>query len=53
MEPTELSVHAHVAPIPDPRKAWNQDHRRLDILVLALCAILSGADSAVRVATFA
>jgi len=53
MEPTELSVHAHVAPIPDPRKAWNQDHRRLDILVLALCAIFSGADSAVRVATFA
>lgn len=53
MEPTELSMHALVAPIPDPRKAWNQDHRLLDILVLALCAILSGADSAVRMATFA
>ena len=53
MEPTELSMHAYVAPIPDPRKALNQDHRLLDILVLALCAILSGADSAVRVATFA
>jgi len=53
MEPTELSMHALVAPIPDPHTAWNQDYRRLDILVLALCTILSGADSAVRVATFA
>jgi len=53
MELTRLSIQAHFADVRDPRKAWNQDHRLLDILVMALCAIISGADSAVSVATFA
>lgn len=46
-------MNAHFAHIPDPRKAWDQDHRLLGLLVMALCTILSGADSAVSVATFA
>jgi predicted transposase YbfD/YdcC len=53
MEREELSIQAHFADVADPRKPWNQDHRLLDILVLALCGIICGADSWFSVATFA
>jgi predicted transposase YbfD/YdcC len=49
----ELGIQAHFADVTDPRKAWNQDHRLSDILVMALCGIICGADSWVSVAAFA
>ena len=36
MDEQELSIQAHFADVTDPRKAWNQDHRLSDILVMAL-----------------
>jgi predicted transposase YbfD/YdcC len=53
MDEQELSIQAHFADVTDPRKAWNQDHRLSDILVMALCGISCGADSWVSVAAFA
>lgn len=53
MDEQELSIHTHFADVTDPRKAWNQDHRLSDILVMALCGIICGADSWVSVAAFA
>jgi hypothetical protein len=53
MEVHGLSIQEHFANVADPRKSWNQDHRLSDILVMALCAIICGADSWFSVATFA
>ncbi len=53
MDTQGLSIQTHFANVTDPRKAWNQDHRLSDILVMALCAIICGADSWVSVAAFA
>jgi predicted transposase YbfD/YdcC len=53
MEIEGLSIQAHFADVSDPRKAWNQDHRLSDILVMALCGIICGADSWFSVAAFA
>ena len=53
MDEQELSIQAHFADVTDPRKAWNQDHRLSDILVMALCGIICGTDSWGSVAAFA
>jgi predicted DNA-binding protein (UPF0251 family) len=37
------SIRAHFASLPDPRCA-NARHRLLDILVIAICAVLCGAE---------
>jgi predicted transposase YbfD/YdcC len=36
---------AEFASIEDPRRAWRVEHRLRDILVIAVCAVLGGADS--------
>jgi DDE_Tnp_1-associated/Transposase DDE domain len=36
---------AEFASIEDPRRAWRVEHRLLDILVIAVCAVIGGADS--------
>jgi predicted transposase YbfD/YdcC len=36
---------AEFASIEDPRRAWRVEHRLLDILVIAICAVIGGADS--------
>jgi predicted transposase YbfD/YdcC len=47
------SVTAHFAALPDPRVARTRQHRLLDILTIALCAVLCGADDFVGMVTFA
>src|SRR4051794_13041360 len=47
------SVTAHFAALPDPRVERTKQHRLLDILTIALCATLCGADGFVGMATFA
>ncbi len=49
---TPVSLTAHFASLPDPRHAQGKDHQLLDILVIALCAVICGADSWVEVAEF-
>jgi len=48
----ETSIGAHFAPLPDPRADRGQEHLLLDIITVALCAVLCGADGWVAVATF-
>jgi predicted transposase YbfD/YdcC len=47
------SIEAHFHTLPDPRKrTQNMRHNFLDILVIAICAVLCGANDWVAVATF-
>jgi len=39
--------------LPDPRSRRNQRHKLFDILAIAICAVLSGANDWVKVASFA
>jgi len=47
------SITAHFATLPDPRVAGTRRHELLDILTIALCAVICGADSFVGMVTFA
>jgi predicted transposase YbfD/YdcC len=45
MSETKLSIVDHFAAIKDPRREHGKLHRLTDILAIALCAVLAGADS--------
>ncbi len=47
-----LLVAEHFADLPDPRTGPAQRHLLLDILVIALCALICGADTFVDIARF-
>ena len=47
------SITAHFAALPDPRVERTKEHRLLDILTIARCAVLCGADDFVGMVTFA
>lgn len=46
------SIHEHFAALRDPRVDRTKDHRLLDIVTIALCAIIAGADSWVECEVF-
>ncbi len=39
----------HISIIPDYRQAWKVEHKLSDILLLTICAVISGAESWVRI----
>jgi hypothetical protein len=39
------SLLEYCSDLPDPRAEYNQRHQLLDILVIALCAVIAGAES--------
>lgn len=43
-QPEHCSLIEHLGMVPDPRMARTQRHELLDILVIALCAVIGGAD---------
>src|SRR5207302_8890677 len=47
-----LDILHHFAPVPDPRDARFTTHSLLDILTIALCALLSGGKSFEDLAAF-
>jgi predicted transposase YbfD/YdcC len=47
------SITAHFAALPDPRVERTREHQLLDILTIALCAVICGADGFVGMVTFA
>ncbi len=47
-----LPITAVFADVPDPRSDINRRHRLLDILTLALCAVVSGADGWEEIAEY-
>lgn len=52
INPSTHQAPALFAPLTDPRQAINQDHLLLDIVVIAICAIITGADDGEAVADF-
>jgi predicted transposase YbfD/YdcC len=51
-EPPRLSIRDHFAELPDPRIERPKRHSLLDIVTIALCAVICGADSWVDVELF-
>ena len=51
-EPQGASIGAHFASLPDPRADRGQEHLLLDMVTVALCAVICGADGWVAVETF-
>jgi predicted transposase YbfD/YdcC len=51
-EPSPLSIRDHFADLPDPRIDRTKRHGLLDIVTIALCAVICGADSWVDVELF-
>ena len=51
-ERTRLSLMDHLGEVPDPRMARTQRHELLDILAIALCAVIGGADHWTEVVEF-
>lgn len=52
-EQSSLSLLAHFRPLEDPRVERTREHLLLDIIAIAICAVIAGADDWVAVATFA
>lgn len=52
MSMSALSIPRHFATLKDPRRTNRRLHRLMDILVIALCAVICGADSWPQIATF-
>ena len=48
----ETSISAHFAPLTDPRADRGQGHLLVDLVTVALCAVICGADGWVAVETF-
>ena len=51
-EPIATSIHEHFGGLTDPRIDRCKRHQLLDILVLAICAVICGADDWVEVEAF-
>ncbi len=51
-KPARLSLIEHLSGVPDPRMVRTQRHELLDILVIALCAVIGGADHWTEVVEF-
>ena len=51
-QPVRTTFTAHFAQVPDPRLDRTKEHQLLDILTIAICAILGGANDWVGIATF-
>src|ERR687893_158779 len=51
-EPPRLSIRDHFAGLADPRIDRTKRHALLDIVTIALCAVICGADSWVDVELF-
>ena len=52
MNEIPTSIEAYFGDLPDPRVEGRCDHKLLDILVMAVCAVITGAESWVEVETF-
>lgn len=48
-EPARLVIHRFFAELPDPRIERTKRHALLDIITIAVCAIIAGADSFVEI----
>lgn len=51
-KPKRRGLIQHLGEVPDPRMTRTQRHELLDILVIALCAVIGGADQWTEVVEF-
>lgn len=51
-EPTKHTIAHHFAKLSDPRKYHSPPHLLLDIVTIAICAVICGADDWVAVESF-
>jgi len=51
-QPTRLSITAHFGEVKDPRTGRRVDHFLIEIISLAICAVICGADSWVEIEEF-
>ncbi len=52
-QPAVPNIQNYFATLSEPRNEMNREHLLLDIVVIAICAIIAGADDWVAVADFA
>lgn len=52
MPPQEPSVWDYFSELPDPRRAQGRRHKLIDILAVALCAVVCGADDFTEIEEF-
>ena len=52
MSSSSLSIKSHFRSLRDPRRKHRQRHRLLDIIVIALCAVIADADTWQKVEAF-
>ena len=50
--PSEISLREHFAQVEDPRIDRTKQHQLLDILIIAICAVICGADDWVAIERF-
>jgi predicted transposase YbfD/YdcC len=51
-EPSSLSITEHFAPIEDPRIERSKRHKLIDIIVIAICGVICGAEDWVAIERF-
>lgn len=51
-EPSSLSITEHFAPIEDPRIERTKRHKLIDIIVIAICGVICGAEDWVAIERF-
>ena len=47
-----IDIVSHFEDLEDPRARLNQNHKSIDILVIAICATICGADACVAIEQF-
>jgi predicted transposase YbfD/YdcC len=52
MSLSQLSLRVHLRQLKDPRRRHGRHHRLLDIILVAVCAVIAGADSWYEVEAF-
>ena len=51
-KPQETSIEKYFGKLADPRSEINRQHKLIDILAIAICAVLCGADDYPSIAEF-
>lgn len=51
-EPSSLSITEHFAPVEDPRVERSKRHKLIDIIVIAICGVICGAEDWVAIERF-
>jgi DDE_Tnp_1-associated len=49
----KLSIHRHFAKLKDPRRRRRCEHRLLDIILIAVCAVIANCDDGQEIELFA